>query len=128
LAPRSYLVVGDFGCGECQLTALPNHKVIGFDYVAVNDTVIEGDMAHTPLENGILGAAVFSLSLMGYNWRDYLVDANRTLKLFGLLFIAESARRWKDGALEAAVDEAGFVVLQSYQRGDFRYVQAVERG
>jgi Hypothetical methyltransferase len=33
--------------------------------------VIEGDMAHTPLENGILGAAVFSLSLMGYNWRDY---------------------------------------------------------
>jgi hypothetical protein len=72
LAPRSDLVVGDFGCGECQLTAaLPHHKVIGFDYVSVNDTVIEGDMAHTPLENGILGAAVFSLSPMGYNWRDY---------------------------------------------------------
>jgi hypothetical protein len=57
-----------------------------------------------------------------------LVEANRTLKPFGLLFIAEPARRWKDGALEAAVDEAGFVVLQSYQRGDFRYVQAVKRG
>jgi hypothetical protein len=73
LAPRSDLVVGDFGCGECQLTAaLPHHKVIGSDYVSVNDTVIAGDMAHTPLENGILGAAVFSLSPMGYNWRDYL--------------------------------------------------------
>jgi hypothetical protein len=129
LASRSDLVVGDFGCGECQLAAaLPNHKVVGFDYVAVTDTVIEGDMAHTPLEDGTLGAVVFSLSLMGYNWRDYLVEANRTLKPFGLLFIAESARRWKDGALEAAMDEAGFVVLQSYQRGDFRYVQAVKRG
>jgi hypothetical protein len=31
-------------------------------------------------------------------------------------------------AREAAVDEAGFVVLQSYQRGDFHYVQAVKRG
>jgi hypothetical protein len=50
LASRSDLVVGDFGCGECLLAAaLPNHKVISFDYVAVNDTVIEGDMAHTPL-------------------------------------------------------------------------------
>jgi ribosomal RNA-processing protein 8 len=63
--------------------------------VAVDDTVIACDMAKTPLEDGSLGAAVFSLSLMGKNWRDYLAEAHRTLQPFGLLFI--EPRRPGDG-------------------------------
>lgn len=66
LRARPDLRVGDFGCGECLLkTALPEHEVIGLDHVAVNDSVVVCDMAHTPLQDGYLGAAVFSLSLMG---------------------------------------------------------------
>lgn len=74
-----------------------------------------------------MGAAVFSLSLMGRNWRDYLEEAYRTLQPFGLLLVAEPARRWEEGKLEAAVEEAGFGLLSTYRRADFLYVQAVKR-
>ena len=61
--------VGDFGCGECRLAdALADeYDVIGLDHVAVDERVIACDLAHIPLEDESLGAAVFSLSLMGRN-------------------------------------------------------------
>lgn len=130
LRGRPDLKVGDFGCGEGLLKEAlgEGHEVIGFDHVAAAEGVIACDMAHTPLEDGSLGAAVFSLSLMGRNWRDYLAEAHRTLQPFGLLLIAEPAKRWEEeGKLEGAVEQAGFDLLPSYRRGDFLYVRAVRR-
>ena len=120
--------VGDFGAGECLLRdALPDHEVVSLDHVAVDDSVIACDMAHTPLEDGELGAAVFSLSLMGRNWRDYLTEAHRTLKPFGLIFIAETARRWEGKSeLEEALRDAGFELLPTNRRGDFLYLRGVK--
>jgi SAM-dependent methyltransferase len=117
LRGRPDLKIGNFGCGECLLAdALGRiggaHEVIGMDHVAVNEDVIACDMAHSPLEDESLGAAVFSLSLMGRNWRDYLKEAHRILQPFGLLFIAEPSRRWTEGALERAVEEAGFDLIR----------------
>jgi hypothetical protein len=130
LRGRPDLRVGDFGCGEGLLAdALgEGHNVVGFDYVAASEGVTACDMAHTPLKDGSLGAAVFSLSLMGRNWREYLAEAHRTLGPFGLLFIAEPAKRWEGGAasLERAVEGAGFELLPSRRRGDFLYVRAVK--
>jgi hypothetical protein len=58
---------------------------------------------------------------------DHLIEAHRTLKPFGLLFVAEPARRWRvAGNLEAAIEEAGFELLPTYQRGGFRYVRAIK--
>ena len=54
-------------------------------------------------------------------------DPRRTLQPFGLLFAVEPARRWEEGKLRAADEEAGFDLLHSYQRGDFLYVQAVKQ-
>ena len=125
---REDLRVGDFGAGECLLRdALPNHDVVSLDYVALDEGVVACDMAHTPLEDGELGAAVFSLSLMGRNWRDYLAEAHRTLRPFGLVFIAEPARRWEDGVLEEALEGAGFDPLRTVRRGDFIYARGVKR-
>jgi hypothetical protein len=96
LQGRPGLVVGDFGCGECLLRdalAGEGDEVRGFDHVAADETVAACDMAHTPQKDGVLDAAVFSLSLMGRNWPEYLAEAHRTLKPFGLLFVAEPARR-----------------------------------
>jgi hypothetical protein len=125
LRTRADLRVGDFGCGECLLRdALPGHDVVGLDYVAVDETVTACDMAKTPLEDSSLGASVFSLSLMGRNWPEYLAEAHRTLQDFGLLFVAEPDKRWDDGKLERAVGEAGFSVMTTCQRGRFRYVTA----
>jgi len=65
---------------------------------------------------------------MGRNWADYLAKAHRVLQPFGLLFVAEPARRWEEGQLERAVEDRGFELLPSYQRGDFRYVRAIDKG
>jgi hypothetical protein len=106
-------VVGDFGCGECLLQAAVPNRVVGLDHVAWDPTVIAGDMAATPLEPASLDVAVFSLSLMGTNWHDYLREAHRTLKPYGHLFIAEPVGRWRDApsALRAAVEAAGFRLI-----------------
>jgi superfamily II DNA or RNA helicase len=128
LKGRPDLRVGDFGAGECLLRdALPNHDVVSLDHVAVDDGVIDCDMASTPLKDGELGVVVFSLSLMGRNWRDYLTEAHRTLRPFGLVFIAEPARRWEDGILEDALEAAGFDPLRTLHRGEFVYARGVKR-
>jgi hypothetical protein len=128
LKGREDFRVGDFGAGECLLRdALPHHDVVSLDHVALDDGVIACDMALTPLQDGELGAVVFSLSLMGRNWRDYLTEAHRTLRPFGLVFIAEPARRWKDGALEDALEAAGFDPLRTVRRGEFVYARGVKR-
>lgn len=127
LRARPDLKVGDFGCGECLLrAALPEHEVVGLDHVALNDSVIPCDIACTPLQDESLGAAVFSLSLMGRNWLDYLREAHRVLQPLGLLFIAEPARRWEEGRLEQAVQECGFGVVPAYRRGNFWYLRAMK--
>lgn len=38
-------------------------------------------MAHVPLENESVDVAVFCLSLMGTNLQDYILEANRVLKI-----------------------------------------------
>jgi SAM-dependent methyltransferase len=128
LKGRADLRVGDFGAGECLLRdALPEHHVVSLDHVAVDDDVIACDMAHTPLKDGELGAAVFSLSLMGRNWRVYLTEAHRTLQPYGLLFIAEPARRWEGREdLEEAVRAVGFELLPTTRRGDFLYLRSIK--
>jgi hypothetical protein len=128
LKGRADLRVGDFGAGECLLRdALPSHDVVSVDHVALDDGVIACDMAKTPLRDGELGAVVFSLSLMGRNWRDYLAEAHRTLQPFGLLFIAEPAKRWEGREdLEEALQDAGFDLLPTTQRGDFLFLRGIK--
>ncbi len=95
---RGGLTIGDFGCGEAKLAeALAGrHTVHSFDHVAVNDAVVACDMAHVPLGDETLDVAIFSLSLMGANFTDYLREAHRALKLDGRLHIIEPTARFTD--------------------------------
>ena len=73
-------VVADFGCGENLMkNCIPENKVYSFDHVAIDETVIVCDMAHTPLENESVDIAVFSLALWGTNYEDYFKEAYRVL-------------------------------------------------
>jgi hypothetical protein len=123
-------MVGDFGCGEYLLgKALPGNRVIGLDHVGCDESVIECDMSDTPLDDASLDVAVFSLSLMGTNWTDYLREAHRTLKPYGHLFIAEPQRRWEGHTEEllGAIQTAGFSMVSGLeQRYDFLYLTAVK--
>jgi ubiquinone/menaquinone biosynthesis C-methylase UbiE len=93
-------VIGDFGCGTAQLAEALNerHIVHSFDHIAINNSVVACDIAAgVPLPDESLDLAVFSLSLMGPNWQDQLVEARRCLKPTGQVLIW-TASRSKDAA------------------------------
>jgi len=92
------LVIADFGCGEARLAqALSSSckQIHSFDLVALNDKITVCDFSKTPLENESIDIAVFCLSLMGTNLRDYIKEANRVLKMGGALKIAEVESRFE---------------------------------
>ena len=90
------LTVADFGCGEAFLakTLGKIHKVHSFDMVAVNNMVTACDMANVPLKDASVDVAVFCLSLMGTNLRDFLMEAFRVLKPGAELVVAEVKSRF----------------------------------
>ncbi|XP_039250940.2 uncharacterized protein LOC120328199 [Styela clava] len=87
-------VIGDFGCGDARLAASIKNKVYSFDLVAVNTRVTVADISQVPLPNGSIDVAVLCLSLMGTNYVEFLMEANRTLRHKGVLKIAEVASRF----------------------------------
>ncbi len=123
-------MVGDFGCGEAELARLVPNKLYSFDHVAVNESVIVCDMAATGLADLTLDVAVFSLSLMGLNYHEYLREAYRLVRYGGWLKVAEPASRWGDGKLEellGAIAASGFsIVGQPGYRDRFIYLDAIK--
>jgi ubiquinone/menaquinone biosynthesis C-methylase UbiE len=86
-------------------------------------------MIHVPLEDSTLDVAVFSLSLMGLNYADYLKEAYRTLKFGGLLKIAEPISRWakKRSELLSTIAEVGFVLVGNAEESNqFLYIDAIK--
>jgi hypothetical protein len=133
LRRRVDLVIGDFGCGECLLAeALPEHQVVGFDHISIDDRVIPCNMTRTPLDEARLDVAVFCLSLWGpmEDVRSYLMEAARTVKPLGFLRVAEPASRW-EGRLTQLLTEiqtAGFdLVGKPRDSGPFVYLTAIRR-
>jgi hypothetical protein len=130
LKRRPDWVVGDFGCGEAELARLIPNKVYSFDHVAANESVIICDMAATGHAEQNLDVAVFSLSLMGLNYQDYLREAFRLLRYGGWLKIAEPAKRWSEDNLRellGVVASSGFsIVGQPAYRDRFVYLDAIK--
>ena len=86
--------IADFGCGEGKLeleikSAGHQGDVHSFDVGKCADHIIQTDCADVPLDDESVDVGVFCLSLMGTNWTDFLVEANRVLKPHGKLFVAE---------------------------------------
>ena len=119
--------IGDFGCGEALLAKAvgDRHAVHNFDHIAIDDSVIDGDMAHTPLDDESLHVAAFSLSLMGDNFTDYIKEAHRVLKIDGHLHIWEATSRFKDvQRFCVSLDKLGFKTFPPEERGQFTYIEA----
>ncbi|EEB14057.1 Cerebral protein, putative [Pediculus humanus corporis] len=89
------LIIGDFGCGDAKIAKTFSELTVhSFDLVSLDPCVTVCDMASTPLSDEVLDIAVFCLSLMGTNFSEYLVEANRVLKVGGQLLIAEVQSRF----------------------------------
>lgn len=126
---RGGYVIGDFGCGEAKLATplADRHTVHSFDYVAANGDVIACDMAHVPMEDEALDVAVFSLSLMGANFTDYLREAWRLLKLDGHLHIYEATSRFTDrGTFAAGLKRLGFSVVTVDDAWKFTHIHGLK--
>lgn len=123
-------VVGDFGCGQGQLAiALRDiHTVYSMDHVAINHSVTACDMAKSPLDDAILDAAVFSLSLMGANIRDYIVEAYRTLKPGGQLLIYHPSTGNDLEKFVGGLENFGFASVQHGPVYKWHFVWAIKRG
>jgi SAM-dependent methyltransferase len=129
LQKRSDLVVADFGCGEALIAKeiLDLHTVHNFDFIAINDAVVECDISHVPLEDGCLDVAMFNLSLMGLNISDYIREAARTLKLDGQLLIYEVTSHFKDlNGFIKGLENTGFKIIESTEIWKFRYIHAIK--
>lgn len=129
LKKRPDWVIGDFGCGEAKLASLLPNKVHSFDHVAINEHVTACDMSNIPLDDSCLDVAVFSLSLMGLNYEDYLKEAYRALKFGGLLKIAEPLNRWQGKRTEllARITNFRFVLVgEITESNQFMYLDAIK--
>ncbi|CAK9291847.1 unnamed protein product, partial [Gordionus sp. m RMFG-2023] len=89
-----FKIIADMGCGNAQLAqSLPN-KVHSFDLVSHNVNVIACNMSKVPLSAEAIDIVVFCLSLMGTNISPFIIEANRILKIKGLLIISELCNRF----------------------------------
>ena len=126
LSPR--LLIGDFGCGEAKILEEFGERVESFDHVAINNKVTACDMKSVPLPEEAIDIAVFSLSLMGRNWPDYLVEAKRCLATGGYLLIAETTKSiyGRLSGLRDIIKKYGFEIYVDEERGDFTFIEARE--
>lgn len=125
-------VVADFGCGENLMkTFIPNNKVYSFDHIAIDDTVIACDMAHTPLEDESIDIAVFSLALWGSNFEDYFKEAYRLLNYDGLIYIAEPTKSYNEKQKQELIGKLkrnGFTLVGDIEsRGKFFYITVIKK-
>ena len=125
-------VVADFGCGENLMKGLiPNNKVYSFDHVAIDNSVIACDMAHTPLKEETIDIAVFSLSLWGTNYEDYFKEAYRVLNYDGLMYIAEPTKSYDEKErleLMNMLKAYGFTPVGNIEnRGKFFYITVMKK-
>ena len=109
--------VADLGCGDAQLAKQAKQTVYSFDLVSTVPGVVACNMANLPLQDRSIDVAVFSLSLMGVDYGDFLEEAARVVNETGWIWIAEVQSRFIDdkgkSVMEAfvkTVEALGFVL------------------
>jgi hypothetical protein len=96
-------------------------------HVASNDNVVACDLAHVPLDDETLDLAIFSLSLIGANFTDYLREAYRTLKLYCDLHIIDATSRFTNrDEFVAGLKGLGFAVVSVEDKWKFTHIRALK--
>ena len=123
--PERY-IVGDFGCGEAKIAEALGSRIINFDHVAMDSSIVSCDMSDVSqyVKDDELDVALFSLSLIGKNWQDYLKEASRCLNDDGLLFISETTQSSKLENIRDEIKNLGFEIYKDNEVEDFTFIEA----
>jgi len=122
-----HFIVGDFGCGEAKVAEIFGSRVLSFDHVAMDSSIISCDMSDISdyVTNDEFGVALLSSSLIGKNWQDYLKEASRCLKDEGLLFISETTKSSsKLENIRNEIKKLGFKIYKDSEVGEFTFIEA----
>jgi len=86
------------------------------------------DVKSVPLLNEAIDIAVFSLSLMGKSWPDYIKEAKRCLATNGYLLIAETTKSMKGrlSKLKEVIEQQRFDIYNEEEKGDFTFIEVRE--
>ena len=124
MAPNT--IIGDFGCGEAKIRESIGARVKSFDHVSIDSTVESCDMKSVPVDSGTLNVVVFSLSLMGKDWQDYLKEAARCLSVGGYLYISETTKSLSErlSTLRDVIAENGFEIFSDSEKSNFTFIEA----
>jgi superfamily II DNA or RNA helicase len=97
---KNYILkILDLGCGRNFIyTHFKNNKnnnftITGYDYVSHNGSK-EIDISDLPDKDQTIQMCIYSQSLMGYNWKDYLNEGKRVLGHGNGMIISESIYRY----------------------------------
>lgn len=107
-------VVVDHGCGKGDFginSQIKNifSKIYSFDFIKLSEHVEVADIKKINIEDSAIDLSIFSLSLMGTNYIEFLTESNRILKIEGQLIISEVVSRLKDqNMFIKLVEELGF--------------------
>ncbi|WP_131743543.1 methyltransferase domain-containing protein [Legionella gratiana] len=123
---RPEFIVADLGCGENLLKQKIPNKVLSFDHIAIDDSVVACDISALPLANNQVDVAVLSLALMGSNSDSYVKEAYRILRNMGFIIIAEPSKKWagKIDDLVKIMTDYGFTQPIVTQTEQFFYLQS----
>ena len=92
------LKILDLGCGRNLIKEKFKNNtkfdIEGYDYVSYNGS-IECDISNLKDENESVDICIFSQSLMGSNWKEYINEAIRVLRYNGEMIISESIERYE---------------------------------
>ncbi len=92
------LKILDLGCGRNLIYEhfFENNKfdITGYDYVSCNDSKV-ADISDLPDKDESIKICIYSQSLMGSNWKEYLDEGRRVLEYNGEMIISESVERYE---------------------------------
>ena len=94
------LKILDLGCGRNLIKQYyksksnTNFNIIGYDYVENNGSKIADISNLVAEDDDQVDICIYSQSLMGSNWKDYLVEGKRVLRYNGEMIISESVERF----------------------------------
>ena len=114
-------VVADLGCGVNRLKTFVSNKVLSFDHIGIDESVVECDISNIPLENNSVDMVVISQALVGLNYVDYIKESYRILKSGRICIVAEGINKWKDKNLSEELTSNGFTLIKEEKTNKIKY-------